>query len=234
MKDKVEEILENVQKEGRSWLLENEAEEIFEIYGIQVPGREVATSEKEAARIASTLGYPVALKILSPQVLHKSDVGGVKLGIQNEEELKKAYKEMVEKVGEKIPSFELRGILIQKMAPPGGKEVIIGGIKDPTFGPVVMFGLGGIWVEVFKDVTFRVAPVEEKEARRMIEEIKGKDILFGVRGEESGDIEALVSAISKISHLIADFPQIKEIDANPVFLYSKNLLCVDARIVLGE
>ena len=229
---KGEEIIKEAREEKRNWLLENEAEELLEIYGIKVPPRDIAKTLEEGKKIASRLGYPVAIKILSPQILHKSDVGGVRTGIESGERLAKEWEDMLKTVGERVPSYEFRGILIQKMAPPGGTEIIIGGMRDDTFGPVVMFGLGGIWVEVMEDVTFRVAPIDQEEARKMIEDIRGKKILYGVRGEKTRDIPSLARTISLVSRILDSHPSIKEIDLNPVFVYEKGLLCVDARITL--
>ncbi|NOZ63589.1 MAG: acetyl-CoA synthetase [Caldiserica bacterium] len=232
MKEKIREIIDKAREKGRSFLLEMEAEEIFKLYQIPVPETMLIEKEEHLISSGEKLGFPLVMKIVSPQVIHKTDVGGVKVGIKNKEELVSAYKTMVEEVQEKVAGAEIKGVLLQKMAPPGGREVVLGGLKDPTFGPVVMFGLGGIWVEVLKDVSFRVAPINEIEAREMVNDIKGKKILEGVRGEKPVDFVALCKTIANFSRMVYDFPEFKEVDANPVFLYPEAILCVDARIIL--
>jgi len=233
MREEVLSIIEKATKEGRKVLLEPEAEKIFSCYGIPVPAGGVARGEKEALDIARQIGFPLVMKIVSPQVIHKTDVGGVRVGIEREEEVSSSYRSIVEGIRERIPQAEILGVLLQKMAPPGGREVIIGGMRDATFGPTVMFGLGGVWVEALQDVSFRIAPIDEGESLSMIREIKGYPILKGVRGQKSIHFDKLAKSISALSHLISDFPQIKEIDANPIYTYPEDILCVDARIILG-
>ncbi len=233
-KEKVKEIIENARKEGRNFLLEPEAKEIFRAYGLPVPAGKVATNEEEAVEIAKEIGFPVVMKIVSPQIIHKTEAGGVKVNIETEDEVRSAFREIVENARKYDPNAEIKGVYVQNMAP-WGTEVIIGSVKDPQFGPAVMFGLGGIFVEVMKDVTFRIAPVSEGDAREMVEEIKASKILKGFRGEKPKDIDALVEAICRLSQLVYEFEEdISEVDANPVMLYEKGLSVVDARIILSK
>jgi len=164
-------------------------------------------------------------------VIHKSDSGGVKLSLNNVSEVKKAYDEILKKVKKQYPDAVIHGVSVQKMVRPG-TEVIVGVSKDPQFGPVIMFGLGGIFVELLKDVTFRVIPVEQRDAREMIKEVKGYPLLQGYRGKESANISALVEVILKISKLIEENPHIKELELNPIFVYRDKAVGADARIIL--
>lgn len=189
----------------------------------------MAKTEDEAVEYAKKIGFPVVLKIVSPDVVHKSDVGGVKVNIKNEEEIRKAYNEILENVKKHVPDARIEGILVQEMAP-WGTEVIVGSTRDPQFGPTVMFGLGGIFVEILKDVTFRVAPIGTDEAKEMVKEIRGYPIIAGARGREPLDINALTEAIVRISWLVYENPEIQELDANPIFLYKEGLMVADARI----
>jgi len=212
-------------------LLENEAREILKTYDINVPPYTVAKNEDEAADHAKELGYPVAMKILSPQILHKSDAGGVVLGVKNSAEARSAYAKIIVNAMNYDKTADIRGVLISPMMRQG-VEVIIGMTHDPQFGPVIMFGLGGIFVEVFKDVSFRVTPVDKADATDMIKEIKAYPILTGIRGERAKDIDALIDLILKISNLSDEHPEIKELDLNPVFVYDQGVSVVDARMVL--
>ena len=223
-------LIEQAIKEKRS-LLENEAREILKIYDIDVPPYRVATNEDEAAEFAKEIGYPVAMKILSPQILHKSDAGGVALNIANAAEARTAYAKIIVNAMNYDKSAHLAGVLISPMMRQG-VEVIIGMTHDPQFGPVIMFGLGGIFVEVFKDVSFRVTPLDKVDAIEMIKEIKAYPILTGIRGERAKDIEALTDLILKISMLADEQPEIMELDLNPVFVYDQGVSVVDARMVL--
>jgi acyl-CoA synthetase (NDP forming) len=175
----------------------------------------------------------VALKIASPDVTHKSDSGGVKLSLSNVSEVRKAYDEILKKVKKQYPGAVIHGISVQKMLRPG-TEVIVGTSKDPQFGPVIMFGLGGIFVELLKDVSFRVIPVERKDAQEMIKEIKGYPLLQGYRGKEPADISSLVNIILKLSGFIEENPQIKELELNPIFAYRNRAVAIDARIILEK
>ncbi|RLE83144.1 MAG: acetyl-CoA synthetase [Thermoprotei archaeon] len=227
------ELIEHALKEGRTWLYEHEAKMLCSLYGIPVAKSRVAKSKEEALKIASEIGYPVVLKIVSPDVLHKSDVGGVIVNIKSEEELVKAYDRMMSSVKEKKPDAKIKGVLVQEMVPQA-TEVIIGGIRDPQFGPAVMFGLGGIFVEIFRDVSFRIAPIDEEDAWEMIHEIKGFQILKGYRGTTPADIEALVDAIVKTSNMLTENSEIDQLDLNPVFVFEKGVKVIDARVILRK
>ena len=229
--EQVKAIIEKALMENRKYLLESEAKKICEAYGIPVTRFKVATNEEEAVKFANEIGYPVVFKIVSPDVIHKSDVGGVILNIKNDEEAKKAYKQILENVKKHVPDAKIVGVFVQEMAPQG-TEVIVGALKDSQFGPTVMFGLGGIFVEILKDVTFRIAPVTKEEAEEMIKEIKGYPILRGYRGKPPSDVEAIVDIIVKVSKLVTDFPQISQLDLNPIFVYEKGAKVIDARIIL--
>jgi len=226
-------IFDQVKKEGRSVLTEFESKRILKQAGIPVVETKLAKSQKEAAEISQKIGFPVALKIVSPDVIHKTDSGGVKLSINSVAQVKKAYDEILKKVRKQYPKALLHGISVQKMVQPG-TEVIVGVSKDPQFGPVVMFGLGGIFVELLKDVSFRVIPVERKDAQEMIKEIKGFPLLQGYRGKEPADISSLVNIILKISKFIEENPQIKELELNPILAYPNRAVAVDARIILEK
>jgi acyl-CoA synthetase (NDP forming) len=224
-------IFDKAQKEGRSILTELESKKVLKQVGIPVVEGRLAKNQKEAASLSQKTGFPVVLKITSPDVIHKTDSGGVKLGLSNVSEVRKAYNEIVETVGKKYPDAVIHGVSVQKMARPG-TEVIIGSSKDPQFGPVIMFGLGGIFVEVLKDVSFRVIPVRRKDAEDMITEIKGYPLLQGYRGKEPANIQVLVEIILRISNFVNENPRIKELELNPVLAYRDRALAVDARIIL--
>ncbi len=224
-------IVDQVRKEGRSILTEFESKRILKQAGIPVVETKLAETQREAVSLSRKMGFPVALKIASPDVIHKSDSGGVRLSLNSVAEVKKAYDEILKKVGRQHPRAVIHGVSIQKMARPG-TEVIVGVSKDPQFGPVVMFGLGGIFVELLKDVSFRVIPVERRDAQEMIKEIKGYPLLEGYRGKEPANIPALVEIILKLSRWIEQNPQIKELELNPIFAYRDKAVAVDARIIL--
>ena len=224
-------IFDQVKKEGRSILTEFESKKILKQAGIPVVETKLAKTQKEAVSLSQKMSFPVVLKIVSPDVIHKSDSGGVKLSINSVTEVKKAYDEILKKVRKQYPHAVIHGVSVQKMIQPG-TEVIVGTSKDPQFGPVIMFGLGGIFVELLKDVSFRVIPVEQRDAQEMIKEIKGYPLLQGYRGKEPANISALVEIILKISKLIEENPQIKELELNPIFAYRNKAVAVDARIIL--
>jgi acetyl-CoA synthetase (ADP-forming) len=224
-------IFDQVKKEGRSILTEFESKKILKQAGISVVETKLAKTQKEAVSLSQKMSFPVALKIVSPDVIHKSDSGGVKLSLNNVTEVKKAYDEILKKVKKQYPDAVIHGVSVQKMIQPG-TEVIVGTSKDPQFGPVIMFGLGGIFVELLKDVSFRVIPVEQRDAQEMIKEIKGYPLLQGYRGKEPANISVLVEIILKISKLIEENPQIKELELNPIFAYRNKAVAVDARIIL--
>jgi acetyl-CoA synthetase (ADP-forming) len=224
-------IIENALKEGRKYLMEHEAKSICQQYGMSVTRFKVAKDLNEALKYAEEVGYPVVFKIVSPDIIHKSDVGGVIVNIKNEEEAKNAYKKIMENVAKNKPNAKIIGILVQEMAP-AGLEVIVGAIKDPQFGHTIMFGLGGIFVEILKDVTFRITPLTMEDAMEMIREIKGYPLLKGYRGQPPADENAIIDTIMKTSKLLIDLPQISQLDLNPIFVYEKGAKIVDARIIL--
>jgi len=229
-------LISKVRAEGRTSLTEIESKKIFAAYGLPTVKTGIATSEDEAVEMAETTGYPIVMKIVSPDILHKSDAGGVKVNIKNKDAVRAAYHEILKNAKAYKADADIHGIVIQEMAP-WGTETIIGSVNDPTFGATVMFGLGGIFVEVMKDVTFRVAPISEKEAINMLNEIRSAPILDGVRGETPRDKEALAYVLAQYAFMIYDLAdEIKESDANPVLVYEvgEGVKIVDARIILKE
>ena len=216
---------------SRNVLNEVESKELLKKAGIPVVESKLARSKKEAVSISKEMGFPVVLKINSPDVVHKSDSGGVKLGLANATQVGKAYSEIISSIKQAYPEAQIQGVSVQPMASPG-VEVIVGISKDPQFGPVIMFGLGGILVEVLKDVSFRIVPVTERDAREMIREIKGYPILEGYRGQKPASIPALEKLIVKVSQFVDKNPHIKELDLNPIFAYPDKAVAVDARIIL--
>ena len=225
------EIFEDAHTAGRTHLLEPEAKMVCKEYGIPVTKFFVAKTLEQALSSAEEIGFPLVLKIISPQVVHKSDVGGVVAGIYDRGALKTAYQGILASVKERSPNAEISGMLVEELAPPS-TEVIVGSTKDPEFGVVLMFGLGGIFVEVLKDVTFRAAPITASDAREMLTDLKGYPILKGSRGRPPTDIEGLVEILLHVSTLVTDHPEIKELDLNPIIAYSKGAKTVDARITL--
>ncbi len=226
-------LLNQVKKEGRFILTEFESKKLLKQAGIPVVETKLAKTQKEAITLSQKMGFPVALKIVSPDVIHKSDSGGVKLSINSVSEVKKAYDEILKKIKKRVPNAVIHGVSVQKMVRPG-TEVIVGTSKDPQFGPVIMFGLGGIFVEILKDVSFRVIPIGQRDAQEMIQEIKGYPLLQGYRGKEPASISAIIQIILKISKLIEENPQIKELELNPIFVYRDKAVGVDARIILEK
>ena len=226
-------IITQAKKEGRVALTEVEAKELLAAAGINVAPTKLATSKQEAASIAKTLGFPVVLKIVSPDVLHKSDVGGVKLNVNSEAEVGSAFDAIMTSIKAKVPSAKILGIAVQKMARPG-TEVIIGMSKDPQFGPVLMFGLGGIFVEIMKDVSFRIVPLTKRDADEMIHDIKGFPVLTGYRGQEAASLAHLQDMLLKVSEFAEKNPEVKELDLNPVLAYKDGAIAVDARVILEK
>lgn len=234
--DTAKAVINKARAENRDSLTEIEAKQVFAAYGLPVTKVKLAGSMNEALSIANDIGYPIVLKVVSPDILHKSDAGGVVVNIQDEEQARKAYQDILANCKQYKPDANILGIVVQEYAPKG-TELILGSINDPTFGPTVMFGLGGIFVEVFKDVTFRVAPVSCLQAQRMIGEIRGAPMLAGVRGEKPRDKSALVETICRYSQMIQELAdEVSESDANPILLYEegKGLKVVDARIILKK
>jgi acyl-CoA synthetase (NDP forming) len=220
-------------KESRKMLTEVEAKELLQQAGISVVETRLATSKNKAVAMSKEFGFPVVLKIASSDVIHKSDVGGVKLDLRTATQVGKAYDDIMKAVREHYPEAKIQGVSVQKMARPG-VEVIIGMSKDAQFGPVIMFGLGGILVEILKDVSFRIVPLARRDAREMIREIKGYPVLEGYRGQEPVDIAYLEEMILKVSNFVEQHPEIDELDLNPVFAYSDGAVAVDARVIIGK
>jgi acyl-CoA synthetase (NDP forming) len=218
-------------RQGRNILTEIEAKQVSKEAGVPVVETKLATSQKQALEVAVSTGFPVVLKIASADIIHKSDAGGVKTGLKSKTEVEKAYGEILKAARNKFPKAKIEGVAVQKMAPPG-IEIIIGVFKDAQFGPVIMFGLGGIFVEVLKDVSFRIIPIAQRDAVEMIKEIKGYPLLKGYRGTEPAHMPSLQNILMKVSDFTERTPEIKEIDLNPVIAYKESAIAVDARIVL--
>ncbi len=233
-------IFEEARKEGRSFVLEHEAKDIMSTYGIPIPEYDTAATADEAVEKANKIGYPVVLKILSKDILHKSDAGGVKTNLKSDEEVTEAFDEIMKNAREYGRRNNLtvdlsRGVFISQFADMG-TEVIVGVTEDPQFGHALMFGLGGIFVEVLKDVTFRLIPLSETDAREMVQEIKASKILEGVRGQKPRDIDALIDVILSVSKMVDENPEITELDCNPTFVYEEGegALVIDARILIDD
>lgn len=226
-------VVSRARSEGRALLTEVEAKSVLAEWGIPVVETRLARSRNEAREIADELGYPVVVKVVSPDIAHKSDVGGVKLKLSDAEAVGQAWDEIMASVRAAEPNARIEGVSVQRMAEPG-IEVIVGMTTDPQFGPVMMFGLGGIMVEVLKDVAFRLVPLEEKDAAEMIDEIRARPILDGIRGQPGGDIGALRKLLLDVSRFVEAHPEVRELDLNPVFVYPNGLVAVDARMVVGE
>lgn len=226
-------VIELAAQQGRTYLPEPEALEVLKAYGLPVPDSGVAGSEEEAVTLAGKLGYPVVMKVVSDDVVHKSDVKGVVVGIASDEEAREAYRSIHANVEEYQPDATVKGILVTQMLT-GGEEVILGAKRDPSFGPVVMYGLGGIFVEVFGDVAFRVVPLDDTDAKSMIQETRGHQILTGARGRAPRDLDAVRECIKRLGRLALDYPQIQELDINPLIVLDQGKGCflADARILL--
>jgi acetate---CoA ligase (ADP-forming) len=235
-RDTVGEIIAQYRKRGQTQIGEADAKRIFAAYGIATPRGGMADSAKAAAALAKTIGYPLAMKIVSPDVIHKSDAGGVALNLKTAAEVRTAYEKMIARVTESVPKARITGVYLERMCPPGGREVIIGMKRDRQFGPLLMFGIGGVFVEVLKDVTFRIAPVTEQEAIEMVREIRMYPLLAGIRGQAGVCIPALVSNLQKIGSLVSDFKEISELDINPFIAHPEEAssLAADARITLTK
>ena len=231
--DEAKKLMDKVMSNGRTFIPEVETIDILRTYGLPVPQGNLATTADEAVKIADGIGYPVVMKVVSDQVLHKSDVKGVELNLQSAQEVKEAYKRIHDNVSAAQPEATIDGIYVIRMIT-GSEEVILGIKRDPAFGPVLMFGLGGIFVEVFRDISFGVAPLSVQEARKMIEQTKAYKILSGTRGRAPRDIDKIVDAIIRLGQLAIDFPQIQELDINPLFVLDEGQGSVigDARMLL--
>lgn len=234
-KMRVKNVFDRVKKENRRNLLEEEGYEILKAYGFSTPKNFLATNEEEAIKSSNEIGYPVVMKIVSPEIVHKSESGGVKVGIRNQDQARKAFNDILANVKSYNPEATIKGVLVQEMIE-SAKETILGSKRDPLFGPLIMFGLGGIYVEILKDVVFRLAPINGQDAKEMIESIKTIKLLKGVRGEEPSDLEGIEESLQRLSQLVTDFPEIEEFDMNPLLVLEKGkgVRAVDVRIGLRE
>ena len=225
-------IIDRARTQGRKILTEVESKQLLEEAGIPAAHAHLAASRDTAVKAARDIGFPVVLKVVSPQITHKTDVGGVKLDLKSPEEVAAAFDEIMATARRAAPDAAIDGVSVQQMARPG-IEVIVGVSTDPQFGPVIMFGLGGVLVEVLKDVSFRIIPIAARDARQMIREIKGFPLLEGYRGQDPADLAALESLLLRVSEFVEQQPEVSELDLNPVFAYKDGALAVDARIVLS-
>jgi len=224
-------IIEKARKEKRTLLTEIEAKQLLKEAGIAVVETKLATSKERAMAISEKLGFPVVMKIASVDVVHKSDAGGVKLGLKTTAQVGKAYDEIMKSIKKAFPHARIQGVAVQTMANQGA-EVIIGMSKDAQFGPVLMFGLGGVLVELLKDVSFRIVPLQPRDASEMIRDIKGFPLLQGYRGSDPIDIATLENMLLNVSAFVENTPAVKELDLNPIFAYKDGAVAVDARVVL--
>jgi acetate---CoA ligase (ADP-forming) len=229
----VREVLTRLRSEGRTTAGDVDAREILEAYGIPLPKSTLARTADEAVAAADAMGYPVVLKISSPEILHKTDIGGVKLNLTNATEVSDAFDLITYRALRYMPGATIQGCQVQQMVK-GGKEVIIGMSRDPQFGPLLMFGLGGVYVETLRDVTFRVAPIDRREAEEMIGEIRAYNMIRGVRGEKPSDVAAIADTLVRVSQLVTDFPGIVELDVNPLLVLpaGQGVLGLDMRLAL--
>lgn len=225
-------IIAAARKGGRRLLTEIESKDVLAGAGVPVTAARLATSREQAVQQAHAIGYPVVLKVVSEDIAHKTDVGGVALGLENADAVGAAYDRIIASARSARPDAKIDGVAVQQQARPG-TEVIVGMSTDPQFGPVLMFGLGGVLVEVLKDVSFGVAPLQPRDARSMIEGIKGLPLLQGYRGAAPADLGALEQLLLSLSKFVEANPEVEEIDLNPVFAYPDGALAVDARIVLA-
>jgi acyl-CoA synthetase (NDP forming) len=230
----VESLLDRVSEAGRKQLTEVEALQLFQAYGIPTVPHKVTQTEDETVQAAEEIGFPVVLKVLSHEVIHKTDVGGVKVDLRSASEVSQAFRQIHDSVTEKVEGARIEGILVEGYQREG-REVIVGMYTDPQFGPILMFGMGGIYVEALKDVTFRVHPVTRIDAEEMIRAIRGFPLLEGVRGEPGVDLELLTEVIQRVSQLVGDHERIAEMDLNPFMALESGGVAVDARVTLtGE
>ena len=232
--ERVSEILTNARKDGRTTLLASETSEIFKIYGIKNPKTLLAKSLSEVKEKSVKIGFPLVMKVVSPDIVHKSDIGGIQVGLKTPEEVEQAFVQILENAKKHRPKADIYGVDVQEMAQQG-KELIIGCSRDVQFGPLIMFGAGGIFVNYLKDISFRLAPLSRSDVVELIDETKIGMLLKGVRGESPSDIVALQDTILRISQLVTDFDEIVELDINPAFAYErgKGLIAVDVKITIG-
>ncbi len=234
-KEEIVEILNTAREQDRRELTEYESKRVLSAWDIPTTRTELARNVLEAVRAARKLKYPVVMKIASPDILHKSDAGGVITGLRSELEVRQIFNQIMANARDYKKDAVVWGVTVQEYLPQA-REVIVGTLQDPSFGPTLMFGLGGIWVEVLNDISFRLAPISAEDAREMIKEIKGFSILKGTRGEPPADIQALVDILQKVGRLASEFEEIAEIDINPVFVFEegRGAIAVDARLILKE
>lgn len=225
----IAEVLKKKIESDQMVLTEFESKELLQEIGIKIPEQRLTSSKEETLSAAEKIGFPVVLKLMAEDVIHKSDTGAVKLNLKTKEDVESAYDDLM-----KIPAQSEKKISVQGMADEPITELIIGMTTDPQFGPALMFGIGGILVELLEDVSFRIAPITEYDANEMIKEIKGFPILDGYRGKPKADLDAIVKTLLKISDLVVKHEEINEMDLNPVFIYEKGLICVDARVILKK
>jgi acyl-CoA synthetase (NDP forming) len=231
-KTKISEHISSAIKNGKSILNPEESRNLMELVGIPFNKSELATSEEEAVELANQIGYPVVMKIVSPQIVHKTEVGGVKLDLENPDEVKKAYNDIYINILEKVPNADIKGISVDKMLK--GTELIIGTTIDPQFGQMIMFGIGGIYVEIYQDVSFRLVPINSGDAKDMLMEIKGRPLLEGARGRPKADEKQLVDILIKVSDFVNSNPDIQEMDLNPLLITNDGIIAVDARVILKK
>jgi acetyltransferase len=232
-KDAVKAVFEKVRADGRASIGDFEARDIMHAYGLPMPKAELAETADKAVELAEQYGFPLVMKIASPDILHKTDVGGVKVGLETVEEVRETFETMVRQAEKYVPGARIWGCLVQEMAPQG-HEILVGMNRDPQFGPLVTFALGGIYVEVLKDATFRIAPFSEEEAYEMLGEIRAHALIDGVRGKPPADKAAIVDTLLRINQLVLDFPEIVELDINPLMVYDEGdgAIAIDMRLVL--
>src|SRR2546423_1316138 len=231
-KAKVREILDAVKKSGRTALTAPEGKIVCDAYGIAVPKEGVVKSAGEASKLATSMGFPVVMKIVSPDILHKTEAGGVVVGVRSAEEAATVYEQIIASAKKYKADARIVGVQVQQMIK-GGQEVIVGAITDNSFGKLVAFGMGGVLVEVLKDITFRLAPATTQDAQSMLDGIQAAEMLKGVRGGEAVNREALSALIVRVSELVSDFPEIAEMDLNPVFASASGAVAADVRIVVN-
>jgi len=229
MRSKALEVIERVRAEGRRYILEPEAKKILSAYGVPVTNEAVCTSPEEALIVAERIGYPVAMKVVSPQVVHKTEFKAVCLNVPNEKDVSEIYRSFEQE--SMRANFDLTGVLVSEMV--YGQEMIIGSTKDSQFGHLIMLGMGGISVEVYKDVSYRLVPVNELDVKEMLSEIKGAKLLYGFRGREKANIHALIDALIKVSNMLMDIEEIAEMDLNPIFVNHDGVKVADARLLLS-
>jgi len=226
-------IIEKARGEGRLVLTEAESKQLLAGIGVRTTQVRQASSREEAVALSREIGYPCVLKVSSRDITHKSDAGGVKVGLAGGEEVAAAFDAIMASCRAAVPDADIEGVTVQEQAPPG-LEVIVGMATDPQFGPVLMFGLGGVWVEVLKDVSFKIAPLTPADARSAVTEIRAAKLLEGFRGSPPVDIAALEDILLRVSDFVVATPQVREMDLNPIFAYPDGAVAVDARVILGE